>query len=459
MRNNQKKVSLFKLLILLTAIVTALSLTSCLDYSEKTREEIEVGISNIEKNDDLNYSYVTNYLRYLGLPDFDASKLKWVESVFITTYNYDSGLPKTSIHAVLTAKAFLEEYYDTIDHTDKEAVTDAIITCYVNSVGDPYSIYRPAEEFKEYDTDMSGKFGGIGVVIQTNYNEETMLVTSVYIDSPADTAGFKVGDYIVKVNGAPITEIGVQNVIYEIRGEIGTSVTVTVDRGGQLIDLVAIRAQITEKTVYYEITDDGFGYVAVTDFKDNTDEQFIEAIDALEASEVKGFIFDMRNNLGGYIETVRKMLSYIVPTDTRIVSYRYKNVSERVLYATEDTTSNGVKCDHTISVPMVVLCNEYTASAAEIFTSAIRDYRDQNILEAKTIGTVTFKKGIMQSTYTYAPDGSSVTLTVAYYNPPYGENYHGIGITPDIHLDLDTSGTDNQFEKAKSELLLLTNAN
>lgn len=459
MRNNQKKFSLFKLLIFLTAIVTVLSMTSCLTYTEKSKEEIEAGIGSVEEQDTLNYSYVTNYLRYWGLPDFDTSKLKWVESVFITAYNYENGLPKTSDHAIMTARAFLEEYYDTVDHSNKNDVTDAIITCYVNAVGDPYSIYRPAEEYEEYDSDMSGKFGGIGVVVESNYKEGTMLVSSVYIDSPADAAGFEVGDYILKVDGTPISEIGIENVIYKIRGEIGSSVTITVDRNGQAIDLVAIRAQITEKTVSYKITDEGFGYVSVTDFKDNTDEQFIEAIDALEAAGVSGFIFDMRNNLGGYVNTARKMLSYVVPTGTRILSYRYKSANEKVVYATDDTTSSGTKCDHVINLPMVVLCNQFTASAAEIFTSAIRDYRNEDILVAKTVGTVTYKKGIMQSTYGYAIDGSSVTLTVAYYNPPYGDNYHGIGITPDISVELDGSGKDNQLDTAKSELLSLINAN
>ena len=459
MQINKKKLHLIKLLVFLCAIVTVLSMTSCLSYSEKSREEIEAGIASISEKDDLNYTYVANYLRHWGLPEFDVSKLRWVESVFITAYNYDKGLPKTSNHAVMTANAFLEEYYDTIDLKDEEAVTDAIITCYVNAVGDPYSIYRPAEDYEEYDTDMSGKFGGIGVVVETNYNDGTMLVTSVYIDSPADKAGFKVGDYIAKVNGTPISEIGITNVIYEIRGKIGTTVTITVERDGALLDLVATREQITEKTVSYEITEEGYGYIAVTDFKGNTDEQFIEAVDALEAAGVKGIIFDMRNNLGGYLDTVCNMLSYIVPTNTRILSYRYKNSNEKVITAKDDTTSKGEVCDHVITVPMVVLCNEFTASAAEIFTSAIRDYRDDGILKAKTIGMVTYKKGIMQSTYNYAIDGSSVTLTVAYYNPPCGVNYHGIGVAPDIAVELDDSGTDNQFATAKNELKALINAN
>ena len=133
------------------------------------------------------------------------------------------------------------------------------------------------------------------------------------------------------------------------------------------------------------------------------------------------------------------------------MSYQYKGSDPVVLYSEDD--EDGV--DHVLEIPMVVICNQYTASAGEIFTAAIRDYRNDGMMDASIVGTVTYKKGIMQNTYYYI-DESSVTITVAYYNPPCGVNYHGIGVTPDILVE-NTAEADLQLESAYNEILRLIN--
>jgi carboxyl-terminal processing protease len=149
---------------------------------------------------------------------------------------------------------------------------------------------------------------------------------------------------------------------------------------------------------------------------------------------------------------VADIISYIVPDNTLIISCRYKNSQTDKLFSDDEGD------DHVISIPMVVLCNQRTASASEIFTSAIRDYNDMNLLDATIVGTTTYGKGVIQRTYTYVIDKSSYTMTIAYYEPPCGISFHGIGVVPDVEIELE-QGEDNQLEGAYSALQELINAN
>ena len=456
-------------LILLLVFISG-ALTSCISFSRPPEDPtsipedyhvskpvIEKNIAACEKNNPKEYSFVTEYLLYWGFPEFDVTKAVWAEQVFHTYYNYEGGISdlKADVmpRAATVARLFLDEYYDLIDTADVSAVTNAIIESYVTASGDPYAVYRLPEKYDDFNQDMSGKFGGIGVMVEYNHQDESIMVATVYPDGPADKAGFKVGDFIHAVNGELISDIGYLNAVTKIRGEIGTDVSVTVIRDGEEILLTATRDEVVEQSVSYEITEDNIGYIIVTTFKDNTDEQFAEAIDALLLAEVDGLIFDMRNNTGGYLDTVINMISYLIPTGNTVVTYQYKGNAKATRYTKADRVNEetGEIYDSVVELPMVVLCNEYTASAAEIFTSAIRDYRNVGLLEATTVGTVTYKKGIMQASIPYDTDGSYITLTVAYYNPPCGINYHGIGITPDVEIELDES-YDNQLERAVEEM-------
>ena len=456
-------------LILLTVFLAAV-LSSCVSFTRPpvdptsipedyhvAKPVIEKNIKKCESYNPKQYSYVTEYLLYWGFPEFNVEKTAWAEQVFHSKYNYEGGLSDLLVdvmpRAAVVARIFLDEYYDLIDVSDSEAVTNSIIEAYVKASGDPYAVYRLPEVYDDFNQDMSGKFGGIGVMVEYNHNDESIMVSTVFPDGPADKAGFKVGDFIHAINGELISDIGYLKAVNKIRGEIGTEVSVTVLRDGEPLELVAIRAEVVEQSVTYEITEDNIGYVVVTTFKDNTDEQFAEAIDALREAEVDGIIFDMRNNTGGYLETVVNMVSYLLPSQKTVISYQYKGKEKVTLYTKADRVDPEtlVPYDSVVDLPMVVLCNEYTASAAEIFTSVIRDYRNEGLLDATIVGTLTYKKGIMQSSYVNLSDNSYITLTVAYYNPPCGVNYHGIGITPDVEVEL-LEGEDNQYERAVTEL-------
>ncbi len=463
-RNFSKLLRIFFVIGLI--VIVSMSAVSC--KSELTKDEIA---ENISSSSDQEYSYVWNYLVDFGVPSFNKAKFTWAESIFNSSFNLEGGLPKTYDHAKLTANAFLENYYDNIDINDKGAVTDALITCYVDAVGDRYSIYRTPVEQDDYSEDMSGKFGGIGVVIEYDHENETLMVTSVYIDSPAEKAGIMVGDYIVAVEGKTVDEIGYLNVVNLVRGDIGTNVTLTLLRGDTTLDVIATRAEVEDKNVAFEILEGNIGYVQIASFKGNTFNQFVEAIDILEEAGVSGYIFDLRNNLGGYVDSVEKIISYLIPTGHPIISYQFKGHDLMVFESKDDehptkkdpeNSSKPLTEDHKISVPVTVLCNEYTASAGELFTAAMRDYNESGIIKAKIVGAKTYGKGVMQSQAEYY-DGSTITLTVAYYNPPSGNNYHIDGITPNTIVEntLDADGylVDMQLPKAIEELKLLINDN
>lgn len=458
-----KKGVLFHSVSIVLSVLILLSLFSCrFSRTPSSKYEIYENIENSLTYDTKNYKYVGYYLDDWGFPSFDSFKvIDWAENVFQNNYNYEGGLGDTLTHAAKTAEHFLENYYDNINLKDRAAVTDAIISSYVYVIGDPYSVYRTPDEYENYSTDMSGKFGGIGVVVEYNHTDETIRVSSINIDSPAEAAGFRVGDYIIGVNGESIADIGYLNAVYKIRGEIGTDVNITVLRGNEEIVLTATRAEVVEKTVAYEITDDGYGYIIVNQFKGNTYRQFVEAIEYMESENVPGIIFDMRGNPGGYLDTVVNMISYLIPNGNVIVSYEFKGRGPTVYKSTTDTNPiTSEKSDHALTVPVVVICNEYTASAGEIFTSAMRDYNDMGVLVASVVGKTTYGKGIMQSSTIYTSlDPSSITLTTAYYNPPCGINYHGVGVSPDEGLEVDnTEDEDLQLKTAVEELKNLINS-
>lgn len=452
-KKNQRALSRIALLILTLSILFS-SLTACnlFAYVADSKEELASNASQSKEDD--SYLFVADYLREWGAPLFDGIKFKYIESIVQGLYNYGDGLPDCHTHAKDTVSMFIENYYDKIDLSDKTEVTDALLTCYSVAIGDPYTIYRPPIETEEFNTDMSGKFGGIGVLVEYNHDDESIMINTIYPGSPAEKAGAKPGDYIYAIDGKTVDELGYLNAVNYVRGEIGSKVELTLIRDGQYVTLSMTREEVEEINVTSEIDENKIGYVQIVQFKENTYDQFVEAIEYLEENGAVGIVFDLRNNPGGYLSSVTSVISYLIPNGNTVVSYQYKGQKSTV-YTTQDDNKDG---DHVVDLPFVVICNEYTASAGEIFTAALRDYDEQRLLDATIVGTTTYAKGIMQNTYYYL-DQSSITMTVAYYNPPSGVNYHGIGVTPDVIVENTDSTVDLQLEAAYSEMQKLLNAN
>jgi carboxyl-terminal processing protease len=290
-------------------------------------------------------------------------------------------------------------------------------------------------------------------MVEYNHIDETIMVNTVYPESPSEKAGLKVGDFIYAVNGVTVEEIGYLNAVYHIRGEIGTEVEITVIRGAEFVTVTATRAEVEEINVDYNFDEETkLAHISIVSFKSNTYAQFKAAIDEVMAKGARGIVLDLRNNTGGYVQSACDMLSYILPTGYDLVSYQYKG-KDKVVIKSYDDGKGGY--DHVVDLPITILCNQYSASSSEIFISALRDHRDAGLIDATIVGVNTFGKGIMQSTYGYTDD-STVTITVSYLYPPCGESYHGTGILPEVIVELGED-SDNQLEAAYDELLKLIN--
>ena len=391
---------------------------------------------------DLGHSYVASHLCEYGIGGFDAARLRRVELYFRDSSIYE--LPSVSEMAYKIAQLYLEYYYDKVDKADTEAVTTSLLRCFTEATGDKYAVYRTAAELKDFDDDMSGTFIGIGVSVMQKLDPTSGMLEEVSIEevfggSGADDAGIIAGDLIVAVDGRPLSEFDGNTLVRAIRGEEGTTVRITVERDGERIDFVCERRTVVDMSVRYSI-DGGIGYIEISSFKLNTPTLFAEAIAAAKTAGVSGIVFDLRDNPGGYLDSVVDVIDMLVPTaGVRLASYVDVSGYE-TLYS---STGSGISLD----VPVSVICNENTASAGELFTAAMRDFADMGIIDATVVGTQTYGKGVMQNTYTLF-DKSSITLTTAFYNPPSNKNYDGVGVIPDIKAEAGAEGRDNQLEVA-----------
>ena len=415
--------------------------------------------ANVDAGCDKRYANVTSYLVYWGFPAFDQNKIRYIENTYNNYHIDDLGYSDPEKLFAL-AEAVANYYIDNIltkdgeialtfeQIRDKKLQTDAISVAYAKSVGDRYSRYYNAAAFDAFIGDLSGTFGGIGVYTTVNKKANTITVKDTITGSSAEAAGILPGDMIIGVDGTLIADTDAETIMDMISGEVGTSVTVTVLRGEEELSFTMTRIVIEEPSAEYAMLEGDIVYMVITDFNDNTDDQFFALIDEIEANyDVKGYIFDLRNNGGGYSRVAVNILSYFVPRGTHILSEVKRS----------GTTKFESNSDHLITVPLVVLCNENTASAAELFTASIRDFRDDGLLEAKIVGKTTYGKGKMQNIYALS-DGSALVFTTGLFNPPCDVNFDGVGITPDVELELTTDGiTDDQFYCALDELQKMIN--
>lgn len=338
-----------------------------------------------------------------------------------------------------TILSIIETYY--YQDVDDDTLVNGVYKGVVESLDDPYSEYYTADEYKDLMTTLTGNYAGIGALLQKNAETGAVSITKVYKDTPAEKAGLLAGDIIVSADGNLATEEGLDTFVQHIRGEAGTDVELVILRDSEEQKIVCTRAAIATPTVEYQMIDGNVGYIAVSQFTEHTYKDFVAAYKDLESQGMKSVIFDMRNNGGGLLDSVVEMLDYLLPKGT--VVYTMDKAGHREDYLSDDGSSK--------NIPMVVLVNGNTASAAEIFTGAIRDFEYGTI-----IGTNTFGKGIVQSTIPLT-DGSALKLTTQTYYTPSGECIHGKGIAPDIELEYEFQGgeddaysvdLDNQIQKA-----------
>lgn len=310
---------------------------------------------------------------------------------------------------------------------DKEKALSNAVFFYVASMEDPYCSYMNAEEYSDYLDELSGSFTGIGINVITK--EEIMknglLVYRVIGNSPAEAAGLKNGDIIIEANGTSFVDFAYEDAIDILLDEIGTSVDLVVDRAGEKLSFHIVRQNFTKKLVDYEIIGN-LGYVIIYQFESAALVQFEEALNSLEKAGVKGYIFDVRNNPGGELNTVKNMVDMLVPKD-EIVVLQYKEY-ESSMYSSDNRITNK---------PYAVLINGESASASELFSSALRD-----ICGTKLIGEQSYGKGVGQTTFSLS-DGSALKFTTFRYVTKSRYNYDGIGLQPDYIVSLPLE--DNMY--------------
>lgn len=327
---------------------------------------------------------------------------------------------------------------------DDQEVIDGIYKGIFNSLGDDYSCYYTADEYKKFMEVTQGNYEGIGAYISTN-SEGNCYIVAPMKGSPAEEAGLKSGDIIYKVNGEIVTDKSADEIVALIKGKEGTSVKVSIAREGEedYLDFNVKRRKIESPTVSYEVKKDNIGYIAVSSFDNVTTHQFKEALIELQKKKVKGVVIDLRNNPGGNLDVVVDMLDLFLPKDKLIVYTEDKNGKRQDTYKARKPIS--------FSVPMAVLVNENSASASEIFAGTIKDYG-----LGKIVGKTTFGKGIVQ-TVVPLNDGSAIKFTIAKYFTPKGKYIHGKGIKPDVEIDFSTkeyanNKTDTQLDMAISQV-------
>lgn len=333
-----------------------------------------------------------------------------------------------------TLKSFrtvIDEYY--IGEIDEQKMLDETIKGYVNGLDDEYSEYMTAEEWQEFQADALGNYVGIGIYMSVDKNGNVVVVSPIK-HTPAEKAGLKTGDIIVYVNDESMIGMDSEVVSSKIKGEEGTKVKITVLRGEEYIDFDIERKAIKVYHVESEMLENNIGYISLLTFDEGCAEEFKNAYLDLEAKGAKKIIIDLRNNTGGLVNECLEIADMILPKgDIELITLDAKG-NKDISKSEKDPIVEG---------EIVVLVNEYSASASEILVAALKENN-----KAEVVGKTTYGKGVIQSVLSLN-DGSVLKLTVSEYFTPTEQKINKVGITPDYEVDLpEDLKEDTQLNKA-----------
>lgn len=329
-----------------------------------------------------------------------------------------------------------------IGDIDENKLREEALKGYIKGIGDKYTEYFTKEEWGKLNEVVSGEFYGIGVYLELSKDEKNIVITSVMKDSPAEKAGLKSGDILAKVNEKDIDSEDFENVTKYIKGEKGTKVKVTVYREKEKIEKEIERQEIKVNSTKHKMLENNIGYIHISTFTEHTDKDFEASYKELENQGMKKLIIDVRFNTGGELEATKKVLEQLLKKDSQIIITRDKEGKEEVIKTKKGTNKN---------IDIVVLGNNYSASASEILISALVDNK-----VAKFVGEKTYGKGVIQ-TIVPLSDGGALKVTTEEYLRQNKEKINKIGITPEFEVKLDLKGMekenpddkkDNQLQKA-----------
>lgn len=342
-----------------------------------------------------------------------------------------------------TLEAIIEKYYYQ-DDVSKEDLEIGIYRGLLDAVGDPYTVYYTPEEIQDLYEQTEGIYYGIGAYVALDETTNRTKILSPIPGTPAEEAGLRADDILYEVDGVDTYDMDINNVVSLIKGEEGTTVSLTIYREGEpdFLYVDVERRKVEAPTVEFEMLEDGMAYIQITEFDEVTVDQFAEALAEARASEMKGLIIDVRANPGGSLDAVVNICQMLLPKG--MIVYTEDKYGSRSEY-----TCDGKR---EFDLPLVLLIDGNSASASEILAGAIQDYEIGTL-----VGTTTFGKGIVQQVVNLR-DGSAVKITVSSYYTPSGRNIHGTGIEPDVEVIFDgeryysEEAFDNQLDKAKEVL-------
>ena len=337
----------------------------------------------------------------------------------------------------------VNKYY--LNDIDEQKAIDGAIAGYVSALGDEYTEYIPAKEMEEYTEQIMGNYVGIGIYMIKNKDKNTIDVLAPIKESPAEKAGLLPGDSIVKVDGVEYTGEDMTSAANAIKGKEGTKVKLEILRGQERKEFEIERKKITTNPVISEKLENDIGYLQISSFDEGTAEDFKTKYEGLKNQGIKSLIIDLRNNGGGLVDEALKIADYIVPKGETLLITVDKNNKEEIEKAKEDPI---------IDMNIVVLTNENTASASEILSGCLTDYKNATIL-----GTKTYGKGVIQQVISLK-NGSGLKVTVEQYFTPNRSKINKVGIEPDEKVELPetvnsltvTREQDTQLQKAIEKL-------
>ena len=339
-------------------------------------------------------------------------------TIILGNTQYENGMSSQQMTGLLNKANriinTIEEQY-ILEDLSVDDLIEGMYEGLMDVLDDQYAEYYTAEEYAEIKINTEGSYGGVGISVAGQD------IVAVYEGSPAAAAGIQPGDRLMAVEGESISGMSTEELRERISGQIGEVRNLTLYRPSDdsTYDVVVTLAEVEIPTVFWHEIEDGIMYLQITSFDTVTEEQFDEAWEQMTASGMKGLILDLRNNLGGSLNAVLAVAEHLVPEG--LIAYTENKQGERQEFYAEGEG---------IQVPMTVLVNEYSASASELLCGALKE-RDV----ATVVGTTTFGKGIVQTTWSMS-DGTAYKMTTAKYYTPNGNNIHGTGIEPDIQIDL-----------------------
>lgn len=355
----------------------------------------------------------------------------------------NSGSPKSDVikSKVYDLQTLLLEIQDSYkDEINVDKIFDGIYKGLFDALEDPWSVYYPSSDTaNSLIQSIEGEYSGVGITMAAENGR--VVVTAVVKSSPAELAGVQAGDFIVKIDGVDIEGMAIDDVALRIRGEAGTSVVLTVEKAGVLKTFTMVRKNIKSESVSYKMLENQIGYILISGFDSNTDEEFFAARLTLLSQNMKGLVIDLRNNGGGLMHSALSVADQLIPTAGNLAHY------EKQGKIIETITSSG---SNTKVVPIVVLTNANTASASECLVGALKDRG-----VATVVGETTYGKGVAQIV-SEAPGNTAIKLSVFYFLTPNKTRIDGVGVTPDIVVHMSGGLSDEELAKLNTTLVPMT---